>query len=194
VPVVPSEGGTRPSLAEWREAGHHSPYKPYDGKEIRDSYVGGTFTGQWNTNAPVGVNGEPIAAQMIFASPIFDFRPELGAPEGIDPGAVVPIWRANAFGAGGRFFWQLYGVDAIPADIYLAVYCRDNVHLYNPQLMRSISQWEDITADFFATDGFSVLLELQPAGNPVRFWQTELRFDQREAGANPSLFWDLAYY
>lgn len=182
-PVVGASNMPPPAQVPYRDGSQPA----YSGKEVRNQWYGAPSQISWRTAGVVGVNGQPIAAQAVLRSPIFNLRPDLNALHGIDPDFAIAINRQSAYGVGGRLFLHTYGLDTIVEAIQLAIYTRELGHLSNPQVVEPISEWQEITSDVLDGDAETSIVAWTPGGNPIWYWGMEVRFDQQSAGANPAL-------
>ena len=136
-----------------------------------------------------------IQLQATWASPIFDMRPDIrnlnsninsnGQPGGRMSG--VPIWNPasqlwiqfeNPGNAQGIRATSLQGFQ---------IKAEEQVHVCDPNNLRSVSASEDVTAQF-STTGPSAILGWYPIGdgNPIRFYRLTLTFNMLKN------FWGVA--
>ena len=115
-----------------------------------------------------------ITARATWTSPVFDLRPELGHPEGIEVGAAQSISRSATLGSGGHLHVIVRNPSGLPTGI--AAYTQESVSGWDPAAMFTLHGWQDVTGDLY--DGDQCWLAVfEPAGAPIRFWQASIRFD-----------------
>lgn len=119
-----------------------------------------------------------VEYRALYATPLFDLRPELGASQATT--SALPINRGNAYGQGSRLILQLERGQAGNADERFYNYqFADFTALVEPTRLFQTCAPQSITASIrntpiVADDGTSMvttLLPFQAPANPVRFWQ-----------------------
>ena len=140
------------------------------------SAYGNDAFGEIGSNNPVSLAySRRVLHRAIFASPLFDLRPELGASAG-NPGAAS-INRGGAFGQGSRYNVQLKRGRTSTSGERLYNYSTvDFTALSDPQDLVQSSSPQSISATvrnapILPTDALTTtLLTFSPPANPVRFW------------------------
>jgi len=130
-------------------------------------------------NPALGDPGGTLPAQRaLWASPVFDLRPDLG-------GNYRPT--ATRIPGAARLHVQMRRADGaflttIPSA--MEVYSIESAHVANPQELRFMEERLDISSDFYQGTESSVL-EWAPPGAPLRFWRVTIVFDWFDAFNDP---------
>jgi len=128
----------------------------------------------WTAN-PV----EGVLWRTVWASPIFDLRPDLGGLSYTGNNnirvAAVPIWRAAGQNVAAQLFVQVTNLTTFSG---LQVLSIEEAHVCDVSSVATINDPEDITSAF-TSKGVSSLFTFSPYGSgyPVRYWRLQLQFD-----------------
>ena len=168
----------------FRNPGNTNPL-PAPGDIPTPCWFGSGFQIPWSTSVTEGLSDE-IQLQATWSSPIFDMRPDIRNinsninSDGVAAGRMsgVPIWNPAAQ------LWLQFerpnnpqGIRAVRLDGF-QILAEEQVHVCDPNNLRTISTPEDVTAEF-TTTGQSAILGWYPIGdgNPVRFYRLRLIFN-----------------
>lgn len=168
----------------FRNPGNTNPL-PAPGDIPTPCWFGSGFQIAWSTSIAVG-DSSAIQLQATWSSPIFDMRPDIRSvnsninSDGAAPGRMsgVPIWNPAAQ------LWLQFerpnavnGIRQVRLDGF-QILAEEQVHVCDPNNLRSVSALEDVTAQF-STTGNSAILGWYPIGdgNPVRFYRLKLIFN-----------------
>lgn len=160
-------------------------------------WFGGSVPVTWSTTITEGLSAD-IQLQAHWASPIFDMRPDIRNvtpnTSSMTPGhrSGVPMWNRNAH------LWvqfenpnlQVGGttVGVLGNDLRgFQVLMTEEAHVSDPQFVQTVSEPEDITAQFTARCQNSSVLSFYPVGdaNPLRFYRLRLTFNVLKRFINP---------
>lgn len=151
------------------------------------------------------VNGtDPVVRTAVWSTPLFDFRPDLGA--GASSSAYVsaqPIWSLRS---GGRLWIQIYNLTSplMSASLRLTYKEFGSVIYTNglggqgtaPGFAPNTVDAVDITTEIASNGRDSVILPFVPTGDgyPVKYWRLQLTFDMLAAVDDPPLRLMAAVY
>lgn len=150
----------------------------------------------WIPNPEAG-----ILWRVVWASPIFDLRPDLGAlseNRNVPRVSAVPIWRAAGQNSGAQLFVQC----STPNDSRgLQVVSTEEAHVCDVTQVVGITGAQDVTAEF-TSKGLASVVTFSPYGDgyPIRYWRLFLRFEIvtnqnfPEPGTPPSMTVQAALY
>jgi len=144
---------------------------------VGDAPAGGTLGANWR-------------------SPIFDLRPELRHAFQGGSDNTQPIWRAPAFGQGGRLLVQISTLDGVAISNYALDFraaAVESCHVARPDRIAIMNQPQDITEELLDGQNTSVL-EFIPPGNPIRYWRVLINFATLTVGAAPNWSCQGVYY
>jgi len=157
-----------------------------------------TRRGYWvGSEAPLqfAAGVAPVIAVATWGSPIFDLRPELRSSYEPRLGNTQAIWRAPAFGGGGRLLVQISTLDGVNIEDYalsVRVDATELLHISRSDSVR-VSNVTNATSELL--DGrATAVLEFLPPGNPIRFWQLQLTVNILDVGVTPAWSAIGSYY
>lgn len=178
------------------------PVPPFDRDllEKTDSpcWIGDRMPLGWTPGAGAEVASFRTA---VWGTPLFDLRPDLRAKDGrLSRG--TPVWRAGGLGSGGHLWIMVEGLNITNGGLNTAtqalrVRMQEFGHIYDSQLVTSITPQVDVTSDFVQAGQYNAaVVPVYPPGDgyPIRYWRVQITFDKTEDIADPVFTLSGAYY